>query len=106
MYTVQLSCKDSYCPDKACGGLYNGLVASYLNMTVKAFLWYQGENNVFEEPGSWYNNTGYGCMEPFMLRQWRSQWSIVSGTTSPVTPFGLVTLAGNVSFFISKDFQN
>lgn len=43
--TIQLYCKDSKCPDPSCGGLYNGLVAPYLNMTVKAFLWYQGENN-------------------------------------------------------------
>eukprot|EP01084_Bolivina_argentea_P275324 469527_1 len=42
--TVQLFCKDSVCPDVKCGGLYNGLVASYLNMTLKAYLWYQGEN--------------------------------------------------------------
>merc|ERR1719295_366975 len=95
--TVERVCDSTNCPAAGCGGLYNGLVASYLNMTVRAFLWYQGENNVFEEPGSWYNNTGYGCMEPFMLRQWRSQWSVTPGTTSPVTPFGLVTLAGGTS---------
>eukprot|EP01083_Nonionella_stella_P223706 796974_1 len=91
--TIQLFCKDSKCPDPACGGLYNGLVATYLNMTVKGFVWYQGENNVYEVPGSWYNFTGYGCMQPFMLRQWRQQWSVIPNTTSSDTPFGLVTLA-------------
>eukprot|EP01084_Bolivina_argentea_P265945 450930_1 len=95
--TVQLECKFSLCPDMRCGGLYNGLVATYLNMTVKGYLWYQGENNVYEEPGSWLNYTGYGCMQPFMLKQWRSQWSVVPHTTSSVTPFGLVTLAGGTS---------
>ena len=91
--TIQLFCKDSKCPDPSCGGLYNGLVGPYLNMTIKSFLWYQGENNVYEEPGSWYNFTGYGCMQPFMLRQWRNDWSIIPNTTSSDIPFGLVTLA-------------
>jgi len=34
-----------------------------------------------------------GCMQPFMLKQWRRQWSVEPGTTSPDAPFGLVTLA-------------
>ena len=60
--TIQMYCKDSKCPDPGCGGLYNGLVAPYLNMTINGIMWYQGENNVYEEPGSWLNFTGYGCM--------------------------------------------
>ncbi len=36
-------------------------------------------------------------MEPFMLRQWRSQWSVVSNTTSKVAPFGVVQLAEGTS---------
>ena len=36
-------------------------------------------------------------MEPFMLRQWRQQWSIEPDTTSPNVPFGLVQLASGTS---------
>ena len=41
--TQQLSCHDTLCPDPRCGQLYNGLVAGFLNTTIKAILWYQGK---------------------------------------------------------------
>ena len=47
---------------------------------------------MYEVHGSWLNATGYGCMEPVLINQWRSQWSVVPGTTDPLVPFGLVTL--------------
>ena len=59
-------------------------------MTIKGIIWYQGENNMGEVHGSWLNSTGYGCMEPFMVNQWRSQWNIINNKN---IPFGLVELA-------------
>eukprot|EP01084_Bolivina_argentea_P298717 514820_1 len=85
--TIEHTCKDSLCPNPKCGGLYNGMVSTFVNMTLKSYLWWQGENNCGETPGSWLNDTGYGCMQPFMLKQWRKIWSAD-------VPFGLVSLAG------------
>ena len=42
------------------GGLYNGMIAPLVNMSVKGFVWYQGENNIGRLPdGSSSNATGY-----------------------------------------------
>eukprot|EP01083_Nonionella_stella_P223704 796972_1 len=89
--TIQPVCADSICPNVKCGGLYNGMVSTFVNMTIKAYIWWQGENNMGGTPGSWVNNTGYGCMQPLMVKQWRNIWS-VGGTTFDA-PFGLITLA-------------
>ena len=57
----------------------------------------QGENNVggFEgsSPGSSLSNAGYGCMQQRMVAAWREIWSVSDGTTDPLAPFGLVTIA-------------
>ena len=36
---------------------------------------------------------GYACMAKALVAEWRSLWSIEPGTTDPMAPFGLVTLA-------------
>ena len=41
-----------------CGGLFNGMVAPYLNTTIKGVLWWEGENNMHETKGNIVNNTG------------------------------------------------
>jgi len=83
------------CHDKPemCGGLYNGLLAPFQSSTIKGLLWYQGENNMHEYHGNWYNNTGYGCLFKMALKNWRSDWNRLSGTTDPNFPVGVVTLA-------------
>ena len=53
----------------------------------------QGENNMHGSPGSSQDNVGYGCMQPRMVEAWREIWSTVDGTTDPLAPFGLVTIA-------------
>ena len=40
---------------------------------------------------------GYGCQLPAMVAAWRQQWSAVPGTTHPLAPFGVVTLAAGGS---------
>lgn len=82
-------------------------------MTVKAALWYQGENNVYEcagcpnvrecadfgpaSCGSTTNHSGYACQMRNLISTWRQQWSVEPGTTDPMFPFGLVTLADGTS---------
>jgi hypothetical protein len=37
------------------GGLFNGMVQPFINMTIKGVLWYQGENNLGQcEAGKWF----------------------------------------------------
>ena len=40
---------------------------------------------------------GYGCMLPTMVDLWRKSWSKVPGTTDPLAPFGVVSLASGGS---------
>eukprot|EP01084_Bolivina_argentea_P185036 319108_1 len=66
-HTIEHYCDGTLCPGPGCGGLYNGQLAPFFNMTILSALWYQGENDVGHYPsGSSLNNTGYGCMEPLM----------------------------------------
>jgi len=37
--------------------------------------------------------TGYSCLMPALVKQWRALWSATAGTTDAEAPFGLVTLA-------------
>ena len=49
------------------------MLLPFINVTIKSIIWYQGENNIFEDVdgGHISNNTGYACMERLMLNQWR-----------------------------------
>eukprot|EP01083_Nonionella_stella_P016835 46991_1 len=98
-YTVPTHCgNQTNCPGPGCGGSYNGMVMPLVNYTIKAALWYQGENNVGRFPsGNVLNNTGYSCMEKLMFTQWRSNWSVVADTTDPMFHVGIVTLAAGTS---------
>ncbi len=96
--TVDGHCAGTMCPGAGCGGNFNGMLSPLINTTIKGVLWYQGENDVGHYPaGSWLNHTGYGCMEALMVRQWRTEWSAVDGTTDPMVHFGFVTLAAGTS---------
>jgi hypothetical protein len=76
-------------------------VMPYAEMSLKGFVWYQGENdmNTFfgnsqvidpNFPGT--SGTGYSCLMPKLVEEWRRLWSTTPGTTDPLAPFGLVTL--------------
>ena len=41
--------------------------------------------------------TGYSCLMPLLVRAWRALWSQTPGTTDPLAPFGVVTLAASGS---------
>ena len=47
--------------------------------------------------GNSLNKTGYGCEIAAMVSDWRSIWSAVPGTTDPLAPFGIPTLAAGTS---------
>merc|ERR1711918_340430 len=66
-------------------------------MSLKGWLWYQGENNCHGVMGNSALHSGYGCQLPAMVRSWRQQWSAEMGTTDPSAPFGVVTLASGGS---------
>jgi len=62
-------------------------------MTIKGWLWYQGENNMNDVMGNSAQTMGYGCEMPGLVKYWREKWSETPGTTDPDAPFGVVTLA-------------
>jgi len=68
----------------------------YVNMTIKGWLWYQGENNMNMKPkcvmGNSERNQGYSCLMVGLVRLWRKMWSAAPGTTDPLAPFGVVAL--------------
>eukprot|EP01084_Bolivina_argentea_P064382 117422_1 len=100
-HTIDKYCTGNSCPGPECGGLYNGNVLPFINMTILTSLWYQGENNIGHgyvgDGGNWYNNTGYSCMENLMIQQWRTNFSFAHQTTPSDFPFGIVTLAAGTS---------
>ena len=47
--------------------------------------------------GNSLNNNGYACAMRQLIRGYRAAWSKVPGTTDPLAPFGVVTLASSGS---------
>ena len=47
--------------------------------------------------GSAAQHVGYGCAMVAMVDLWRKSWSATVGTTDPLAPFGIVTLASGGS---------
>eukprot|EP01084_Bolivina_argentea_P264623 448294_1 len=54
---------DCKCPGAHCGALFNGMIKPFINMSITAFLWYQGENNIFEQELYIINNSIYSCLQ-------------------------------------------
>lgn len=77
--------------------LFGQQTLMFVDMTVKGFLWYQGENNMGGTKGNSIANVGYGCMQQQLIQGWRDIWSIVPNTTDKLAPFGIVTLASSGS---------
>jgi len=57
----------------------------------------QGENDCHGTMGNSALKTGYGCQMPAMVDLWRKTWSAEPGTTDPLAPFGIITLASGGS---------
>lgn len=73
--------------------LWWGNAQPYVNITLRHFLFYQGENNLQYDAGSGAQGTGYACLFPALIAAWRAAWATTPGTTSPLAPFGFVELA-------------
>merc|ERR1719221_2530684 len=76
--------------------LYDQKVRPYLQMAVKGWLWYQGENDMHGVKGNVLDKTGYACMMAQLVKLWRKEWSKASAT-DPNAPFGVVALPGSGS---------
>lgn len=57
----------------------------------------EGENNCGGQKGNSLANTGYACAMRQLVHGWRAAWSRTPGTTDPLAPFGVVTLASSGS---------
>jgi len=92
---VAQSCYGSN-PDANDGGnhrLWDNLIVPSLDMTVKMWLFYQGENNAGALHGNSARRAGYACMMPALVAAYRAAWSATPGTTDPLAPFGIVSLS-------------
>eukprot|EP01060_Flectonema_neradi_P037475 TRINITY_DN7554_c0_g1_i2.p1 TRINITY_DN7554_c0_g1~~TRINITY_DN7554_c0_g1_i2.p1 ORF type:complete len:611 (+),score=131.20 TRINITY_DN7554_c0_g1_i2:60-1892(+) len=74
---------------------FDDRVMPFSQMSIKGFVWYQGENDMGNVFGNSKYSTGYSCEIPKMVGAWRSAFSKEPNTTSPDAPFGLVTLASS-----------
>ena len=64
----------------------------FVDMTVKGFIWYQGENNMDFTKGNSVANVGYSCLIREFIKGIRAAWSATPGTTDPLAYFGSVAL--------------
>ena len=71
---------------------YGLQVVPFVDMTVKGFLWYQGENNMGFTKGNSAANVGYSCLMRELIKGFRAVWSATPGTTDPLAYFGAVAL--------------
>jgi len=72
--------------------LFGQQVIPFVDMSVKGFLWYQGENNMGAIKGNSGANIGYSCLMRELIKGFRSVWSATPGTTDPLAYFGAVAL--------------
>jgi hypothetical protein len=77
--------------------LFNGMASPFFNTTITAIVYYQGENDCGGTMGNSASGIGYGCALPKMISKYRARWSSTPGTTDPLVPFGIVTLAAGTS---------
>merc|ERR1711970_648871 len=73
-------------PQNSNSYLWNAMIHPLTKMTVRGFLWYQGEAN------AGWNMDKYSCTFPALINSWRTEFSRMSNT-SPDAPFGFVMLS-------------
>ena len=62
------------------GHLFAQQVMPFVDMTVKGWTWYQGENNMDDVKGNAAVNVGYSCKQRELVKGWRAIWSETIGT--------------------------
>lgn len=91
------ACTDAFDPapkPQAWPGIWHAQrVLPYAGMTIKGWVWYQGENDMHGTFGNSARGSGYSCLMPKLVSSWRRLWAATPGTTDPLAPFGLVSLA-------------
>eukprot|EP00434_Breviolum_minutum_P013890 symbB.v1.2.012249.t1/scaffold842.1/size158541/4 len=55
-------------------------VLPYVNMSLKGWIWYQGENDMHGTHGNSALNYGYGCLMQRLVSSWRNMWSLEAVT--------------------------
>lgn len=74
-------------------GLWRGQLEPLVNFTIGMLLFYQGENNGGSDAGSALYGTGYACLFAKFIASVRAAFSFAGGTSDPLLPVGVVTLA-------------
>ena len=82
---AQSVCNESHVPT-----LWNAMVYPFLQTTIRAAIWYQGESDCDHNDLEYA--TKYYCAFPELIKDWRYEWSLNSDT-SPDFPFGFVQLS-------------
>eukprot|EP01084_Bolivina_argentea_P222156 376096_1 len=67
------------------------MIKPFINMSITGFLWYQGENNIFEQELYIINNSIYSCLQKLIINQYRMIWNDSN------LPFGIVQIAAGNS---------
>ena len=88
------------------GKLFDRYIVPFTRMSIRGWLWYQGEYNNINGglSGSSLGGYGYGCQLPEMVSRWRARWSALPNTTAPDAPFGVVTVAHDGGWHGARDF--
>ncbi len=64
---LQVKFPDIIGPDRNPSLLFNGMIHPLHNLSIKGFIWYQGEANTIRP-------TGYGDLFPMLITDWRQHW--------------------------------
>ena len=84
--------------------LFPKLIEPFVRMSIKGWLWQQGEHNLQTNAvsGNSAGGFGYGCELPALIRIWRDRWAPV--LPSPLAPFGIATQFPAAGWFGARDF--
>mmetsp|Transcript_36456 Transcript_36456/g.72609 ORF Transcript_36456/g.72609 Transcript_36456/m.72609 type:complete len:203 (-) Transcript_36456:167-775(-) len=87
------------------GVLFARYLQPLVRMSVKGWIWYQGEHNLASNgvSGNVLGGYGYACELVALIQKWRSLWAAVPNTTAADAPFGVVTLANNAHWHGGRD---
>jgi len=91
-----ITCRHQMATATPIGHFFRKRMQPFTRMSVKGWIWAQGESNLRTNAvsGSWLGRLGYGCALPLLVRTWRDAWSSAgANTTQPLAPFGVVVLA-------------
>ena len=79
------------------GTFFDARILPYSRMSIKGWVWYQGENNMHDFFGNPINHTGYACLMVKLVDLWRNTWSSNSANSHHRAPFGIVALPNSGS---------